>query len=364
VSAFAVEIPRETLDDLDRRLAATRWPDAVVDDWTWGTPPEPLRRLVDRWRGGYDWRATEARINAHEQGLVRVGGLGIHYLRAGTRGATPLLLLHGWPDSPLRFERALPLLADRFDLVVPSIPGYGFSERPRRPGHGPSAVADALAGLMDALGLGRYGVHGGDIGSAIGEAVALRHPGRVIGLHLADVPFWHRYAFDASTATDEERRFLDAMAAWAAEEGAYAALHRTKPQTLAYALEDSPVGLAAWFLEKLRTWSDCGGDVWSVFAPDEVIDDVMLYWVTRTAGSAVRYYRDSALHPGDPAARVTIPTAFAIFPRDIAPAPRGYAERFFDVARWTEMPRGGHFGAWEQPSLFAADVRGFFDSLA
>ncbi len=362
---FRIEIPQRVLDDVVRRLENARWPDAVVDepDWSWGTPPRALRTLVDRWLNGYDWRRTEARLNSLEQGRVEIDGLGVHYFRAGTRGATPLLLIHGWPDSPLRFEQAIPLLADRFELIVPSVPGYGFSDRPTTIGFGPDRVADLFAGLMSELGFERFGVHGGDIGSTIGESIALRHPDRVIGLHLVDVPFWHRYAVDPATLDADERAHFDAITGWAANHGAYAALQRTKPQTLAYLLGDSPLGLAGWLLEKFQAWSDCDGDVWSAFDPDVVIDDVMVYWVTETAGSSVRYYRDSSLVAGDPGARVTVPTGFAIFPKDIAPAPRAFAERFFDVVRWTEMPSGGHFGALEQPAHFAADVRAFFDQL-
>jgi pimeloyl-ACP methyl ester carboxylesterase len=216
---------------------------------------------------------------------------------------------------------------------------------------------------MSQLGLQSFGVHGGDIGSTIAEAFALRHPDRVIGLHLGDVPFWHRYTVDASTLDDEETAWAERMAEWFQTEGAYAQLQRTKPQTLGYALTDSPVALAAWFLEKFRAWSDGDGDVYSRFPVDELIDDLMIYWVTGTAASSARYYRDASLRQIDPASRVSVPTGFAIFPRDINPAPRRFAERFFDVRRWTRMPRGGHFGPWEEPALFAAEVTAFFDEL-
>jgi microsomal epoxide hydrolase len=366
MSAFRIDVPQAVLDDLSDRLARTRWPDTITgedDDWAWGTPAPALRRLMDRWRDGYDWRATEARLNALRHELLEVDGVGIHVVRAGTPGATPLLLLHGWPDSFLRFEKTIPLLAGRFDIVIPSIPGYGFSHRPSAPGSGPDRVADLLAGAMAQLGFDSFCVHGADIGSTIAEAVALRHPARVLGLHLGDVPFWHRYTVDPATLDADENAFAQAMAEWFQSEGAYALLQRTKPQTLAYALTDSPVALAAWFLEKFRAWSDNGGDVYSVFSPDELIDDLMIYWVTGTAGSSARYYRDASLRRPDLDARVLAPTGFAIFPRDIHPAPRQFAERFFDVRRWTRMPRGGHFGPWEQPALFAAELTAFFDEV-
>ncbi|MGC5222188.1 epoxide hydrolase family protein [Micromonospora sp. DT81.3] len=366
MTAFRIDVPQAVLDDLAERLARTRWPDSITggeDDWSWGTPLAALRSLVDRWADGYDWRRTEARLNALRHELHEIDGVGIHLVRAGTPGATPLLLLHGWPDSFLRFEKAIPLLSERFDLVVPSIPGYGFSERPASPGFGPDRVADLLAATMSKLGFGSFGVHGGDIGSTIAEAVALRHPDRVIGLHLGDVPFWHRYTVDAATLDADENAFVQRMAEWFQTEGAYALLQRTKPQTLAYGLTDSPVALAAWFLEKFRAWSDCDGDVYSRFSRDELLDDLMVYWVTGTAASAARYYRDASLRQIDPASRVSAPTGFAIFPRDINPAPRQFAERFFDVRRWTRMPRGGHFGPWEEPALFAGEVTAFFDEL-
>ncbi|HEX5858028.1 MAG TPA: epoxide hydrolase [Microbacterium sp.] len=367
MAAFRIDVPDAVLQDLSQRLARTRWPDSITgedDDWSWGTPVPALRALVDRWRHGYDWRATEARLNALRHELLDIDGFGVHVVRAGTRGATPLLLLHGWPDSFLRFEKVLPLLSERFDLVIPSVPGYGFTERPASPGYGPDRVADLLAGTMSRLGFASFGVHGADIGSTIAEAVALRHPGRVIGLHLGDVPFWHRYTVDPATLDAGETAYTAAMAEWFQTEGAYALLQRTKPQTLAYALTDSPVALAAWYLEKFRAWSDNGGDVSSRFTLDELIDGLMIHWVTGTAGSAARYYRDASLRQIDPASRVGVPTGFAIFPHDIHPAPRQFAERFFDVRRWTRMPRGGHFGPWEEPAAFAGELTAFFDELA
>ncbi|WP_396642952.1 epoxide hydrolase family protein [Microbacterium sp.] len=363
MTAFRIDIPQTVLDDLEDRLARTRWPDSVAeDDWSWGTDPATLRTLVDRWTNGYDWRATEARLNELEH--VRIGSPAVHAVRAGTQGTTPLLLVHGWPDSFLRFEKALPLLADRFDIVVPSIPGFGFSERPTEPGSGAARVADLLAATMSELGFERFVVHGGDVGSTIAETIAHRHADRVIGVHLGDVPFWHRYTLDPASLDDDETAWAASMTEWSQTEGAYALLQRTKPQTIAYALTDSPIGLAAWYLEKFRAWSDNGGDVFRVFTPDELLDDITLYWVTSTAGSAARYYRDSALYPPGTTGSAPVPAGFAIFPRDIHPAPRVYAERYFDVRRWTQMPRGGHFGPWEQPELFARELRGFVDDLS
>ncbi|HEY0816151.1 MAG TPA: epoxide hydrolase [Pseudonocardia sp.] len=359
ISDFRVDVPDEVLGDLRDRLTRTRWADAVADDWARGTAPGPLRALVEHWGGPFDWRAAERRINALDHFRVEVDGSRLHFVRAGTRGATPLLLVHGWPDSFLRFEDVLPLLAD-FDLVVPSIPGYGFSDRPTRPGMDPARIADLFAGLMTALGIDRFGVHGGDLGSGIGEQIALRHPERLTGLHLTDVPYWHLFTVDPALLSEPEQAYLQQAMQWSQREGTYAQLQGTKPQTLAHGLVDSPVGLASWFLEKFRAWSDCGGDVFSRFTPDRLAENLTVYWATGTAGSAARLYYDTMAAGRGPTARVEVPTAVAIFPKDIVPAPRAFAERWFALDRWTEMPRGGHFAAWEEPRLLADDLRAFF----
>jgi len=360
---FLIDVPQPVLDDLHRRLGDTRWPDAVADDWARGTQPTALRRLVDHWRDEFDWRAVERRLNTLDQYRVDVDGVGLHVVRAGRSGAPPLLLLHGWPDSYLRFLRLLPLLGDRFDLVVPSLPGFGFSDRPTAPGMHPSRIAALFVDLMAQFGFDRFGVHAGDVGGAVAELVAARFPERVIGLHLTDVPYWHLFATDPATFSDAEHDYLRRGLAWSREEGAYADLQRTRPQTLAYALNDSPAGLAGWFLEKFRAWSDCDGDVFSRFAPDWLCTNLTVYWATQTAGSAARHYYE-AVHldrTGLPD-RVDVPTGVAIFPKDTVPAPREFAQRWFDLRRWTEMPRGGHFAAWEEPGLLADDLIAFFGS--
>jgi pimeloyl-ACP methyl ester carboxylesterase len=358
---FTIDVPQPDLDELGARLARTRRPPRVEHGWERGTSTDALETLLAHWGGAYDWRAAEARLNALDHVRVEVDGLGLHAVRAGTPGATPLLLIHGWPDGFFRFDKALPLLADRFEIVVPSVPGYGFSDRPADP-TGPARTGDLLVRLMTALGHDRFGVHGGDIGSTIGEQLALRHPDRVLGLHLGDVPLHRPRALAAADATDDDREWLARLTSWEQNEGAYARLQRTKPQTLAVALEDSPAGLAAWLLEKYRTWSDSGGDPVTRFTLDELCTVLTIYWATRTAGSSVHYYYDNA-HSTLGTARVEVPTAFAQFPHDILPAPRSSAERWFRVERWTEFPAGGHFGPWEEPGPWASDVIAFFDQL-
>ena len=279
MTAFTIDIPQAELDDLRARLRATRWPDAVVDDWSQGTAPSALRRLVEYWADEYDWRAAEARLNAFEQ--VKIDG--VHALRAGTPGATPLLLIHGWPDGFVRFERAIPYLAGRFDLVIPSIPGFGFSDRPDI-GLGPAGVARAFADLMTALGIERFGVHGADIGSQIAEQLTLQHPERVIGLHLGDVPLRRLRALTAEQLDDDERAWTVAAQQWDIAEGAYGHQQRTKPQTLAAALNDSPAGLASWMLEKFESWTDDSASL----TLDDLCTNFTIYWVTQTAGSRVK----------------------------------------------------------------------------
>jgi pimeloyl-ACP methyl ester carboxylesterase len=362
VVPFSIDVPQAELDDLRRRLLSTRWPDAVADDWSQGTAPGDLRRLVEYWATEYDWRAAERRLNSFEQVTVEVEGERLHALRAGTPGATPLLLIHGWPDGFVRFERALPLLTGRFDLVVPSIPGYGFSDRPAV-ALGPAGVARRLAQLMAALGLERYGVHGADIGSQIAEQLTLQHPERVIGLHLGDVPLRRLRLLPDPELNDEERAWRASVQDWEAAEGAYAHLQRTKPQTLAASLNDSPAGLASWILEKFRAWSDCDGDVFSRFTLDELATNLTIYWVTQTAGSAARYYYDARVATDLASDDVSTPTAIALFPKDLLVAPHEAANRWFDIRRFTAMPAGGHFGPWEEPQAWAADVTAFFDQL-
>jgi pimeloyl-ACP methyl ester carboxylesterase len=359
VTPFTIDIPRADLDDLRERLARTRRTPRVEPGWERGTATPALDAVLAHWAGPFDWRAQEARLNRLDQITVDVDGLRIHAVRAGTPGATPLLLIHGWPDGFFRFEKAMPLLSERFELVIPSIPGYGFSDRPADP-TGPARTGDLLAKLMAALGHERFGVHGGDIGSTIGEQLTLRHPGRVLALHVGDIPFHRPRALDPAEATDDDREWMARLLAWEQSEGAYARLQRTKPQTLAVALEDSPAGLAAWLLEKYQAWSD--GDALEVFTLDELCTVLTIYWATRTAGSSVHYYFDNA-HSELETGRVEVPTAVAQFPHDLLPAPRSSAERWFNVVRFTAFARGGHFGPWEAPDLWAADAIAFFDDL-
>lgn len=352
ITPFTIDVPQAELDDLRARLLATRWPDAATDDWSQGIPPAALRRVVDYWAEEFDWRSVERRLNELDHVVVD----GIHAVRAGTRGATPLLLVHGWPDSFVRFLAALPLLEERFDLVIPSIPGYGFSVHPSEP-LGPVGVADRFAALMTELGHERFAVHGGDIGTQIADQLGLRHPERITALHLGDVPLRRMRGIPPAELTDAEREWQANGAAWELAEGGYSHVQRTKPQTLATALNDSPAGLAAWILEKFEAWSDRGLDA---FTLESLATNLTIYWVTQSAGSAARYYYDNTVTPSGVQ---SAPTGFALFPADICPAPEASAKRWYPVQRWTELPRGGHFGPWEEPELWAAELRAFADQV-
>ncbi|MFI5914325.1 epoxide hydrolase family protein [Dactylosporangium sp. NPDC051541] len=364
--------PRATpaeLDDLRARLRATRFPDAPEDaGWSLGTDPAYLRELVEYWADGFDWPAREAALNA----LPRYKTDGIHFVhaKAGTADAFPLVLSHGWPDSFWRYTKVISLLtdpgahggdpADAFDVVVPDMPGYGYSDRPTGPPPNTIAVAGRWAGLMTELGYPRFGAAGGDIGSGVSRYLALDHPDRVIAVHRMDAGL-PVYTGDRADLAAPEREFLDGAAAWGAAEGAYAAMHRTKPQTAAAGLTDSPAGLAAWIVEKLRSWSDCGGDLESVYTKDEILTNITIYWLTGTIGSSMRMYHVNGDIPlAQHARRVEVPSGFSLYPGDLVRPPRAWLDRIANTVRVTEHPRGGHFAPFEQPEIYAQELRDFF----
>ncbi len=378
VQRFRIEVPQETLDDLRGRLARTRWIDEVEGaGWDYGTNLGYLRDLTGHWREGFDWREQEAGLNEFAQFRAEIDGFGLHFVHERGRGPdpTPILLLHGWPDSFYRFHKLIPMLtdperfggdpADSFDVVVPSLPGYGFSDRPTERGMTAERVADLMHGLMtDALGYERFGAHGGDVGSGLTETLARKHAGSLAGIHLTDVPYTHMFTMAPDDLSEAEQEYLTAGQRWLMQEGAYAMEQSTKPQTLAYGLNDSPAGLAAWIVEKFRAWSDCDGDVEKSFSRDELLTNITIYWATQTIKSSfLTYFEGGGDSSEDAGSRVEVPTGVAIFPKDIVPAPRDYGERFFNVQRWTEMPRGGHFAAMEEPELLAEDLRAFFRDL-
>ncbi|MBL1292143.1 alpha/beta fold hydrolase [Streptomyces sp. For3] len=363
------------LEDLRTRLRATRWPDAPEDaGWSLGTDLDQLRELVAHWAERFDWPAQEAALARLPRFRVPLGGLGIHFVHAKAVAPAgpvlPLVLSHGWPDSFWRYSKVIPLLADpgahgadpadAFDVVVPDMPGFGYSDRPAGRPLDSIAVAGLWAELMTVLGYERFGAAGGDVGSHVSRYLALDHPDRVVAVHRTDggLPV---FTGDPADLTPEERTWMKDVAAWSGTEGAYAAIHRTKPQTAAFGLNDSPAGLAAWIVEKLRAWSDCGGDVERSFTKDEILTNITLYWLTGTIGSSMRMYSaNAAIPPAQLARRVEVPSGFSIFAGDIVRPPRAWLERTTHMVRMTEPPRGGHFAAFEEPEIYAEELRAFF----
>lgn len=372
---FRIDVSQNDIEDLRRRLARTRWPDEIqASDWAYGTNLSYLRELVAYWKDHFDWRAQEARLNGLHHYEAEVDGVRIHYLHERGAGPNPLPLVvtHGWPGSFVEMEKIIPLLtepsrsgedaAGSFDVIVPSVPGFGFSERPRSPGMNSRRVAQLWAALMRGLGCPRYGAQGGDIGAGISTWLAYDHSDSVVGLHLNYIPGGYTPGLGMKALTPAEQAFLQARERWSQAEGGYAHVQSTKPQSLAYGLHDSPAGLAAWFLEKYRSWSDCEGEVERRFTKDEMLTNISLYWFTQTIASSLRYYYEGRTNPTSfsDLAPMTVPSAIAVFPKELPMPPKEYAARFYNVTRWTELPRGGHFAALEEPQALAADMRAFF----
>jgi pimeloyl-ACP methyl ester carboxylesterase len=394
---FTVEVPQDVLDDLAERLARTGWPGTLDGPgWEDGTSPAYLRELVGWWRTGFDWRAQEASINRCRHFRATVDGVGLHFVHERGKGPAPLplVLTHGWPSTFYELLPLVPLLtdpashggdpADAFDVVIPSLPGYGFSDPLVGRGSARRVPQLWVRLMTEVLGYGRFGAHGGDIGAMVANRLALEHPERLVGIHVtrAADPY---LGPGAAPLTPAEQSLMRVRRRWHEAEGGYVHLQRTRPQSLAYGLADSPVGLAAWIVEKWRAWSDCDGEVERRFTKDQLLTTVMLYWVTGTIGSSFRFHRDWALgavslpealaealadrpdvpagvvRPLDRGQRIQVPAALALFDY---PCPREWAERAYgDLRRVTDMPRGGHFSAMEEPELLAQDLREFFRAL-
>jgi pimeloyl-ACP methyl ester carboxylesterase len=354
LTAKPPRVEQPVLDDLRRRLRETnrvRVPEGT--GWERGIDTDYLAELVSYWADSYDWRAHEERIRSLPWATVDIAGTDYRVLHQKSSNEAPtVVLLHGWPDSVLRYERVLPLLAD-LNVIVPALPGFPFAPPLTKPGMSAGAMADVVDAMMSELGYQSYVVSGGDVGSLVAERLAARAPHSVAALHLTDVPYTHLFTVGDSELTPDEQAYLSAGQRWQMTEGAYALEQSTKPHTLAVALGDSPAGLLAWIVEKLRAWSDCGGDVESLFRRDDLLTWVTAYWVTGTIGTSFSSYAEES----DPVTEVTTPTVVSVFPHDLVPAPRSFAERFFDVRVWDEQPRGGHFSAWEEPERFVAGLR-------
>jgi pimeloyl-ACP methyl ester carboxylesterase len=377
VEHFKIRISDDKLRDLRARLALTRWPDPPAGlGWDDGVDLDFLRRLVHHWRVGFDWRAQEVRLNGLAQYIATVDGEKIHYVHCPGRGPDPLPLVitHGWPGSFVELERIIPMLADpgsyggdpsdAFHVVAPSLPGYGFSPAPAKVGTNTRRIAQLWRSLMLGLGYARFGTQGGDIGAGVSMWLAQQFPDALIGAHLNYIPASYKPHIGSGSPalTEAEQAYLERVGEWAGTEGAYAHLQSTKPQTLSYALTDSPVGLAAWIVEKFRAWSDCDGDVERVFSLETLLTDISVYWFSDAVNASLRLYKENRASPLNFGAdeRVRTPLGLAHFPHELPTPPRSWVERVFDVPHWTSMPRGGHFAALEQPELLAEDIRAFF----
>jgi len=376
---FTLRVPDEAIADLRDRLARTRFPDqAPGDPWAHGTDVGYLRQLVEYWHGAFDWRAEEARLNAFPQFKVPLCGIDLHFLHVPGKGPAPcpLLLLHGWPGSVFEFLELIPRLtdpvsfggdpADAFTVVAPSLPGYGLSFKSGQPRFGIEEIADCVAELMHgALGYTSFAVQGGDWGTITAARLGYAHPEKLIGIHLNLLAI-RRDQQDVADPTPEEQAYLDERATWLRDETGYQWIQGTKPQTLAFALSDSPAGLAAWIVEKFRAWSDCGGNVETAFTRDRLLANISFYWFTGAIGSSFWPYYSVRHRPWPiPDGRtIDVPTGYAQFPSEILRPPRSVAQRTYtDIRRWTVMPRGGHFAALEQPEALANEVREFFRPL-
>jgi microsomal epoxide hydrolase len=376
---FSLRVPDNAITDLRERLARTRFPDqAPGDPWAYGTSADYLRGLIEYWCTNFDWRAQEARLNAFPQFKAPLHDIDVHFLHVPGKGPNPcpLLLMHGWPGSVFEFMDIIPRLtdparfggdpADAFTVVAPSLPGYGMSFRPGQKRFGIEEIADCLADLMtETLGYRRFAAQGGDWGGITASRMGYAHADKLIGIHVNLLAVW-RDTNMVSNPTPEERTYLGELAQWLKEETGYQWIQGTRPQTLSFALTDSPAGLAAWIVEKFRVWSDCNGDVESAFTRDQLLANISLYWFTGAIGSSFfpYYFRMHRPWPIPEGGRIEVPTGYAAFPREILRAPRSLAERTYtNLQRWTVMSHGGHFAAMEEPAALADDVRAFFRPL-
>lgn len=384
VSEFRVAVDDAQLDDLQRRLTQARWPEReTVDDWSQGIPLAYLQQVCHYWATDYDWRAREARLNAWPQFKTEIDGLGIHFIHARSprADAKPLLLTHGWPGSVVEFLNVLGPLTDpeahgaddetAFHVVAPSLPGFGFSEKPAAPGWGVVRTADAWDALMQRLGYAQYFAQGGDWGAAVTAAIGARHAGPCLGIHT-NMPFVPLGPAEGEAPTEQERDALAAFEHYQQWDSGYMKQQMTRPQTIGYGLVDSPVALAAWILEKFYAWTDCNGHPENAVSRDELLDNVMLYWLTAAGASSARLYWESASgllqaiggNNELPGFYLDLPSGISRFPKELFRPSRRWAERRFrNLVYWSEPDRGGHFAAFEQPQSFVQELRACFREM-
>ena len=373
ITPFTIDIPDEDLADLKRRLEETRWPDEIPGSgWDYGSNLAYVKELCGYWRDVYDWRAHERMLNEFPQFKADVDGLDIHFIHVKGKGPNPmpLVITHGWPSSFFEMHKVIGPLsdpashggdpADAFDVVAPSLPGYGFSDHARERGMDTKAIAALWVKLMEQLGYERFGSQGGDWGAGVTTALGVNHPERMIGVHLNMVTA----QIDEEKLTPEQRAWWEDLKAYRQEEWGYVHLQGTKPQTVSYGLNDSPSGLAAWIVEKWRRWSDCGGDVERSYTKDELLTNISVYWFTQSISSSMRLYKETfrGSTTPRPSPRIEVPTGVATFKEANRP-PRVLAEHAYNLKRWTDMEQGGHFPAMENPGGLVHEVREFFRPL-
>ena len=380
VQPYKIEIPDSVLDDLKSRLERTRWPDELPGTgWDYGSNLDYVKELVEYWRTKFDWHAQEKLINSFSHFKSKVDGLNIHFIHEKGKGPNPmpLVITHGWPGTFFEMYKVIPMLsdpashggnpADAFDVVAPSMPGYGFSDATDKRGLSVLSIGDLWAKLMsENLGYQRFAAQGGDWGARVTAKLGLSHGDKVIGIHTTSTSSPTPYQGPGTRELSEaEKAMLAQRVQWLADEGGYSHIQATKPQTLSYGLNDSPAGLAAWIVEKYRTWSDCGGDVESRFTKDELLTTITIYWVTQSINSSTRLYFESFFQAWDLAKdeKIQVPVAIASFPRENSVPLREWAERSFNIQQWTDMPSGGHFAALEEPDRLVEDIRKFFRGL-
>jgi len=374
IKPFKIEIPEATLEDLRDRLARTRWPDEVNDEnWSYGTDLSYLKKLCRYWEDKYDWRAREAELNRFSQFKTEIDGQNLHFIHVRSKepDALPLIVTHGWPGSVVEFTKIIDPLTDpvahggeardAFHVVCPSLPGYGFSDAATKPGMGLEQIAGIQTELMARLGYARYGAQGGDWGAMVSKFMGAVDAAHCIGIHLNLVAAGPPDGMEDPTAglTPRELKYLEESQKFQAEEMGYFQIQSTRPQSIGYGLNDSPAGLAGWIVEKFRVWSDCNGDVESKYTKDELLTNIMLYWVTGTITSSMRLYYE-AVHGGLGVGTSDVPVGGAIFPKDVVKVPRSWAEKQFNLIHWSEISSGGHFAAMEEPELLTRDIRKFF----
>ena len=383
IEKFSVSITDEVLTDLMDRLKKTRWAeDFANDDWRYGTNGKYLKELVDYWRDKYDWRQHERAINAWPQFKTVIDDVPIHFIHVRGKGPNPkpLILTHGWPWTFWDFHKMIgPLTdpaahggdaADSFDVVIPSLPGYGFSTPLRKPGQNYTTTPDLWVKLMEGLGYPRFAAHGGDWGAFITAQLGHKYAERMIGVHFTIAVPLDMFSGGVVPPEDfspDEAHLIQKNAEFFQHEAGYFSLQATKPQTPAFALNDSPVGLCAWILEKRRSWSDCGGDVETRFSKDDLLTTVMIYWLTQSYGTSARFYYEAGHNPWKPSHNrtpvVEAPTAITVFRGELIQQPRRWAERYYNLKRWTPFSSGGHFAAMEEPVALTGDIRAFFKTL-